>query len=100
MNARKHVLDEAGKAVLKDRYATHGEPEDSFGAIARVWSARLGVKLTSGQVAIMLVDLKTCRAWANPAHADNWIDMAGYAACGAECAGIGFDPGDGTFSLG
>ena len=35
----------------------------------------------------MLVDLKTVRAWGNPAHDDNWVDIAGYAACGGEIAG-------------
>jgi hypothetical protein len=32
----------------------------------------------------MMIDLKTVRAWNNPSHADNWIDIAGYAACGGE----------------
>ena len=86
MMDRKTILDAATQAVTKDRAATHGKPEDTFGAIARVWSARLGVELTTAQVCIMLVDLKTCRAWGNPGHADNWVDMAGYAACGGELA--------------
>jgi hypothetical protein len=34
----------------------------------------------------MLIDLKTVRAWSNPEHFDNWVDMAGYAACGGEIA--------------
>jgi hypothetical protein len=37
----------------------------------------------------MMVDLKTVRAWGNPSHHDNWIDVAGYAACGGEIAGRG-----------
>ncbi len=83
---RATILREAEQAVTKDRNATHGEPEDTFGSIARVWSARLGVELRPDQVCIMLMDLKTCRAWTNPAHPDNWIDGAGYAACGGELA--------------
>lgn len=83
---RLTILDAAAQAVTVDRAATHGQPEDTFGAIARVWSARLGVTLRSDQVAVMLVDLKTCRAWGNPFHSDNWVDMAGYAACGGELA--------------
>lgn len=35
----------------------------------------------------MLVDLKVTRAWGNPSHGDNWVDIAGYAACGGELAG-------------
>lgn len=83
---RGMILREAEKAVTQDRNATHGEPEDTFGSIARVWSARLGVTVTPEQVCILLADLKACRAWGNPAHPDNWIDGAGYFACGGELA--------------
>ena len=84
---RSEILDTAKKYVTKDRNQTHGKPEDTFGAIARVWSARLGVEITPAQVCILMADLKACRAWENPEHDDNWIDMAGYAACGGELAG-------------
>lgn len=83
---RAEILDTARQAVTVERAATHGDAEDTFGSIAAVWSARLGVTITPAQVAIMLVDLKTCRAWKNPGHADSWVDMAGYAACGGEIA--------------
>lgn len=84
---RAEILDTAKEAVTKDRAATHGSPEDTFGLIARLWSARLGIDLRPDQVAVMLIDLKTARAWGNPVHADNWVDVAGYAACGGELAG-------------
>lgn len=83
---RSEILDAAKEAVTRDRNTTHGEPEDIFAEILRLWSARLGVKLQSHHVAIMLMDLKTARAWKNPRHDDNWVDMAGYAACGGEVA--------------
>lgn len=83
---RAEILDTARQAVTVDRAATHGQAEDTFGRIAAVWSARLGIEITPDQVCIMLVDLKTCRAWGNPGHPDNWVDMAGYAACGGEIA--------------
>ncbi|MDD8022387.1 MAG: DUF6378 domain-containing protein [Paracoccaceae bacterium] len=89
---RAAVLDLARQAVLRDRAATHGAPEDTFGLLAGLWSARLGISLSPAQVAILLIDLKTARAWGNPGHADNWVDMAGYAACGAGLGGA--DPGD------
>ena len=79
---RAAVLREAERAVMRDRAATHGEAEDTFGHIARVWSARLGVTVTPEQVCILMQDLKGARAWANPQHMDNWTDAAGYAACG------------------
>ncbi|AGG91223.1 hypothetical protein SUBG_00053 [Sulfitobacter phage pCB2047-C] len=84
---RADILSTAAHAVTVDRDATHGSVEDNFASIAAIWSTRLGQTVTSTQVAIMLVDLKTVRAWGNPAHDDNWVDIAGYAACGGEIAG-------------
>ena len=84
---RAEVLAAAHVAVMVDRAATHGPVEKNFARLAAIWSARLGVDLTPAQVAIMLVDLKTVRAWDNPKHDDNWPDMAGYAAIGGELAG-------------
>lgn len=84
---RASVLDYARRAVLETRAATHGNLEESFTELACLWSVRLGVEITAAQVSILLVDLKTVRAWHNPGHADNWDDMAGYAACGGEVSG-------------
>ena len=86
MMNRTDTLEAARQAVKVDLAATHGNVEDNFANVAAIWSARTGVNITSAQVAIMLIDLKTVRAWGNPAHEDNWIDIAGYAACGAEVA--------------
>ena len=83
---RTHILETANEYVTKDRASTHGDAEDSFSKLAALWGARLGVHLRPDQVAIMMLDLKTVRAWDNPKHQDNWIDMAGYAACGGEIA--------------
>lgn len=83
---RSEVLDAAHQAVTVDRAATYGAAESSFSSLAALWSARIGVPLSMTQVAIMLIDLKTVRAWSNPGHIDNWVDMAGYAACGGEIA--------------
>ena len=84
---RSSILEAAHSAVMVDRVQTHGQPEDSFSGIAQMWSILLGCNVTNEQVALMLVALKTVRAWGNPAHVDNWVDIAGYAACGAELAG-------------
>lgn len=83
---RTKILQVAHQAVTIDRAATHGDAEANFSTIAAVWGAKLGVDITPEQVAIMMIDLKMVRAWRNPGHADNWIDMAGYAACGGEIA--------------
>lgn len=85
---RAAILDLARQAVTVDRAATHGAVENTFGQIAALWSARLGLTITPAQVCIMLVDLKGARAWGNPSHADNWVDIAGYAACGGELSNV------------
>lgn len=83
---RKECLDHAAKAVLTDRNMAYGEPEDSFSAIAGMWSVYLGRPVSSCDVACMMALLKIVRAKQNPHHDDSWTDLAGYAACGAECA--------------
>lgn len=82
--SRELILDTAKEIVSNDRAKTHGSVERNFEHIAAVWSARLRMTITPHQVAIMLIDLKAARAWNHEEHADNWIDMAGYAACGGE----------------
>lgn len=83
---RSEILATASRYVTQERSMTHGDARDSFTVLGKVWGARLGIELRPEHVAIMLGDLKTVRAWDNPAHSDNWVDMAGYAACGGEIA--------------
>ncbi|NKX40971.1 hypothetical protein HGG71_05740 [Rhodobacteraceae bacterium R_SAG2] len=84
---RSDILSTAAEYVTKDRAATHGDAEDTFAQIASLWSAYLGEEIGSTDVAAMMILLKIARAWGNPGHADNWVDIAGYAACGGEIAG-------------
>lgn len=83
---RKECLDAAAKAVLTDRAREYGHPEDSFGLIAALWSRYTERDISSADVAAMMILLKLARIEGNPRHADSWVDIAGYAACGAECA--------------
>jgi hypothetical protein len=84
---RADILATASEYVTIDRAATHGDAEDNFRRIADLWNAYLGVDdITSIDVAVMLALLKVARIRSNPTHADNWIDIAGYAACGGEIA--------------
>lgn len=84
----KTILDAAEKCVCNDRQDQYGKPEDSFGAIADLWTAYLdiGREITPVDVAQMMILLKIGRAKENPKHTDNWVDMAGYAACAGEIA--------------
>jgi hypothetical protein len=84
---RADILATASEYVTTDRAATHGNAEDNFLRTAELWNAYLGVDdITSIDVAVMLALLKVARIRSNPNHTDNWIDIAGYAACGGEIA--------------
>ena len=85
---RKTILEAAETCVCQDRQDTHGRPEDSFSEIADLWTAYLGTgqEIDPVDVAQMMILLKIARAKGNPKHQDNWVDMAGYAACAGEIA--------------
>lgn len=81
---RKEILEQAAIIVTQDRNATHGEPENSFAGIADLWSTYLNLTIAPHDVAVLMALLKIARLKTNPTNMDNWIDLAGYAACGAE----------------
>lgn len=91
---RAETLKQAEACVLVNRQATHGAPEDSFGTIAKLWSTYLGLPIQDYQVSVMMVLLKVARTKARPTNDDNWVDIAGYAACGAELATKNIPPVD------
>lgn len=88
---RKEVLEKAEGCVCKNREDEYGSPEDSFGVIAKMWEGYLSGTLQQPEVVIerkdvaaMLALLKIARIACGIFHADNWVDLAGYAACGGE----------------
>lgn len=82
---RIDILKAAEDCVCKDRETDYGSPEDNFQRIADMWSAYLGDReIDSKDVAAMMALLKIARIASGHAKADNWIDLAGYAACGGE----------------
>ena len=85
---RKECLDKAAKCVLQNRQDQYGDVEDCFKKIARLWNAYLPstIELEPFDVACMMALLKIARIQANPKHGDSWVDLAGYAACGADIA--------------
>ena len=83
---RKECLESAAKAVLTDRAREYGHPEDCFALIAALWSRYTGCDISAADVAAMMILLKLARVEGNPRHMDSWVDIAGSAACGAECA--------------
>ena len=81
---RQEVLDQAAECVLKDRNTKYGPPENVFADIAGLWSFYLGQEVKPHDVAMLMALLKIARLKSNPIHGDSWVDLAGYAACGAE----------------
>lgn len=83
-NIREIVLDAAKTCVCGQRPDDYGTPEDNFGTIARLWSAYIGYEFEPEDVAAMMILLKVARIGSGSRSRDNWIDVAGYAACGGE----------------
>lgn len=90
-NVRAEILDGASKAVNGTRDVAYGQPEDNFGRIANLINAHLKNRfgdeanvVTAGDVAILGIQFKLGRLGGNMSHMDSWMDVAGYAACGAE----------------
>lgn len=94
---RSQILETAHRYVCGDRENDYGSPENNFKTIASLWTSYLyGAGLmenddptiwktiTAKDVAAMLALLKIARISSGHAKNDNWIDLAGYAACGGE----------------
>lgn len=81
---RPEILEAAQRCVCGDREQDYGSPENNFKRIANLWSAYLQRHITPKDVAAMLALLKIARIASGHAKEDNWIDLAGYAACGGE----------------
>jgi hypothetical protein len=89
---REEILDGARKATCGDRDRQYGKPETNFNRIAILWNAHLEVAFGSGaarlaaeDVCWMLSQVKQARA-IHGFNLDNYVDGAGYIACGGEVA--------------
>ena len=91
---RELLLREAESLVCGSRNATYGNPEDNFRNIAESWNvfmwqrepgSRHRVFFGPQDVAHMMILLKLARLATNPNHRDSLVDIAGYAACAADC---------------
>ena len=87
MTTREECLKKAMEIVCTDRESQYGAPEDNFAKIADLWSIYLRSDIDSEDVSMMMALLKIARISTGKYKADNYIDLAGYAACGMELAG-------------
>lgn len=85
---RTELLEKARSMVAGEREGEYGTPEDNFRSIGKLWGVYLGRDpIPAHDVAAMMALLKIVRIRASGGqHADSWVDLAGYAACGAEAA--------------
>lgn len=92
---REEILTQAKTCVCGDREQDYGSPENNFETIAVLWSTYIRAarpeskdrtfnELEAKDVAAMLALLKIARIATGHAKGDNWVDLAGYAACGGE----------------
>lgn len=90
---RAEILDKAKEIVTQDREQNYGSPEDTFSVIADLWTIYIREKcvgvnadvcLSPSDVAIMMILLKIGRVAGGRFKDDNYVDIAGYAACGGE----------------
>lgn len=86
-SVRHAVLTEAMAAITGAREASYGDPDDAFTTIAQFWTAYLDRYIEPHDVAAMMALLKLARVkHSEGRHRDSWVDLAGYAAVGAEVA--------------
>lgn len=81
---RTEALNMAEAAINGERDEMYGSPDQNFGRIAKLWSVYLNVPIMPADVANMMILLKVARLRHTPGVLDSWLDIAGYAACGAE----------------
>lgn len=83
---RSEILDCAKRIVTKDRQDKYGDAEDNFQLIADLWTVYTGHKIFKHDVPIMMCLLKIARIQSGDYNEDNYVDIAGYIACGGEIA--------------
>ena len=90
MRTATTTLQSALEAVTGPRNADYGPPTEDFQTQAELFSSYLSrtnrhqVYVTASDIAALMILVKIARQ-AHCPKPDNWLDAAGYAACGAEC---------------
>lgn len=85
--SRDRLLEQAARIISGERAETYGSAKESFERIGQLWSAVLGQPVSGTDVARLMILMKVSRLQHHEDHADSWLDIAGYAALGAEIAG-------------
>lgn len=98
LSPRADALTEAQALITGDRNNAYGPPTQDFdrtAGMASEWGFRVNrsgkscencTPLKGHHVAIFMMMLKVSRLAWTPTKRDSWVDAAGYAGCGYECA--------------
>tara|TARA_R110002096_G_scaffold56945_1_gene144855 strand:+ start:1073 stop:1348 length:276 start_codon:yes stop_codon:yes gene_type:complete len=84
IKTRSKVLAEAEEIINGERAVDYGDAKESFQAISRMWSAYIGIDVSSADVCHMMTLLKIARLRRGP-HRDSSVDACGYMALSVEC---------------
>lgn len=84
---KKQILDAAERTVCQDWQDVYGRSENNFALIADLWSTYLDRAVMAEDVAVMMCLLKIARIKTGKFKLDNYVDLAGYAACAAAIGG-------------
>lgn len=90
----KSVLEDAIEVTTGARRRDYDAPKPNHERIARFWNTYIesrpvdaGAPLTALDVAHMMILLKMARVVFTPTR-DSYVDIAGYARCGAQISGF------------
>ena len=95
VNIRGQVLETTNNLVNGDRNNQYGDPRQDFQRTADYFTTYLNsvIEREHGEllvrphdIGILQILLKVSRLSWTPAKADHYYDIAGYAACAADCA--------------
>ncbi len=86
------IAAKAAGLVGGERDRQHGAKHDNFSRIATVWNAWLSIRrdpaspLDAHDIGVMMALMKAARTQSGALNLDDYVDMAGYAACAGEVA--------------
>ena len=86
------VLEEAKDLIYGQRADDYGDAQSNFQRMADLVNPiikKADGNLTATDMALLMIQVKIARLQETPDHEDSWIDIAGYAALGAQIAVTG-----------
>ena len=81
---RTEALEEAKNIIQGARNEKYGPATENLGHIAYMFEEYLGTPVTKVDVCNLMILVKIARSIHDKTHKDNYIDIIGYAALGAE----------------